>query len=46
MIPYAHTATLADGSPDPNRAHWQRLEDHLLNVARFASRSHPQSYAT
>ncbi len=37
MTDYAHTATFPDGSPDPNRDHWQPLEEHLQNVANRAA---------
>lgn len=38
MIAYAHTATHADGSPDPDKSHWQPLhtgtgDGHLEQVA-------------
>lgn len=35
---YAHTATLADGSPDPDTGRWQTLGDHLRQVAALARR--------
>ncbi|WP_414664406.1 CRISPR-associated endonuclease Cas3'' [Horticoccus sp. 23ND18S-11] len=38
MTFYAHTATRPDGTPDPNREHWQRLDDHLHNVSAEAAR--------
>ncbi len=38
MIYYAHTATRPDGSPDPNREQWQRLDEHLRHVADDAAR--------
>ena len=44
MIHYAHTATRPDGSPDPNRDHWQLLTNadpanpgHLESVAKLAA---------
>ncbi len=37
MIYYAHTATKPDGSSDPNCAAWQRLDEHLQNVAEAAA---------
>lgn len=37
MIYYAHTATKPDGSPDPDESKWQRLRDHLRNVAELAA---------
>ena len=37
MTFYAHTAQLADGSPDPDQSHWQPLADHLRNVADLAA---------
>jgi CRISPR-associated helicase Cas3/CRISPR-associated endonuclease Cas3-HD len=33
---FAHTAQRADGTPDPDPRHWQRLKDHLRNVAEQA----------
>ena len=33
---YAHTATLPDGTNDPNTEHWQLLSDHLRKVADLA----------
>ncbi|MBX3748037.1 MAG: CRISPR-associated helicase Cas3' [Verrucomicrobiae bacterium] len=33
---YAHTAQGPDGGPDKDRSRWQRLRDHLVNVARIA----------
>jgi CRISPR-associated endonuclease/helicase Cas3 len=56
MITYAHTATLPDGSPDPNRDHWQLLTNpdpanpgHLEAVAKlaaeFASAFHAAEWA-
>lgn len=33
---YAHTATFADGSPDPDTGRWQTLADHLRQVAALA----------
>jgi CRISPR-associated endonuclease/helicase Cas3 len=36
MIYYAHTAEGPDGRPDPNQARWQRLADHLRQVANMA----------
>ena len=33
---YAHTATKADGTNDPNPEHWQKLDTHLRNVAALA----------
>ncbi len=30
---YAHTAETATGERDPNKSHWQRLSEHLQNVA-------------
>ena len=38
MTYYAHTAQRPDGSPDPNPRCWQRLRDHLRNVAALAKR--------
>ena len=38
---FAHTATKPDGTPDPDRSHWQPLATHLRNVADLA-----QSFAT
>jgi CRISPR-associated endonuclease/helicase Cas3 len=38
MIYYAHTATNADGSPDPDETKWQLLRDHLRNVAELAAK--------
>ncbi len=35
---FAHTATLADGSPDPDTSRWQPLADHLRQVAALARR--------
>lgn len=35
---YAHTATLADGRPDPDTSRWQPLADHLRQVAAMARR--------
>jgi CRISPR-associated endonuclease/helicase Cas3 len=35
---YAHTATFADGSPDPDTGRWQPLADHLRQVASIARR--------
>jgi CRISPR-associated endonuclease/helicase Cas3 len=35
---YAHTATLADGSPDPDTGRWQTLADHSRQVAALARR--------
>lgn len=35
---YAHTATRADGSPDPDTRNWQSLRNHLRNVADLAKR--------
>ena len=34
---YAHTADLPDGTRDPDDSHWQRLDDHLRNVADLAA---------
>ena len=34
---YAHTAQLADGSPDSNESNWQPLAEHLRNVADCAA---------
>lgn len=36
MTYYAHTAQGPEGRTDPDRAKWQLLRDHLLNVARLA----------
>lgn len=35
---FAHTAQGPDGQPDKDRARWQLLRDHLVNVARIARR--------
>ena len=35
---YAHTATRADGTPDPDESRWQPLAEHLQNVADLAAR--------
>lgn len=35
---YAHTATFADGSPNPDTGRWQPLADHLHQVASIARR--------
>lgn len=35
---YAHTATLSDGTPDPNPKHWQLLTAHLRNVDDLAEK--------
>ena len=37
MTYYAHTATKSDGSPEPDKSHWQPLSDHLRNVAALAA---------
>ena len=37
MIYYAHTATKADGSPEPDRSKWQPLDEHLGHVAAEAA---------
>jgi len=34
---YAHTATLPNGERDPNENNWQRLADHLRNVAQLTA---------
>ena len=33
---FAHTATLPDGTPDPDQGHWQLLSTHLSNVPQTA----------
>ena len=38
---FAHTATRPDGTPDPDRSHWQPLATHLRKVAELA-----RSFAT
>ncbi|HRY51776.1 MAG TPA: hypothetical protein P5186_27370 [Candidatus Paceibacterota bacterium] len=35
---YAHTAELPDGTRDPDPDHWQRLSEHLCNVAALAKK--------
>lgn len=37
MIHYAHTATQPDGKTDSDQSKWQRLADHLRNVATLAA---------
>lgn len=42
MIAYAHTATKSDGTPDPDKSHWQPLytgkgDGHLEQVAFWAA---------
>lgn len=38
MTYYAHTATLPDGTRDPDKSKWQLLADHLRKVADLAAK--------
>ena len=40
---FAYTATLPDGTPDPDQGHWQLLSTHLSNVGQLAKEFVPDS---